>query len=361
MNIYYLCLTQQSNMGDLVINRMLIQELGKYGTVYVDCYGVSKNFKHYILNSQNTIDVYKEYGISLKKAKLIKFADFTKRFDIRLFVQSPGPIAEPDSFLTKMYLRLVYKWVKMNHIPFYRIGSCCSAIMARKNKLHNCNVSYYFLRAKNTVEYMKSLGYNNVNYIPDLAYLLPTENLTDKKKIAVINFREIKTDLSTFMSWIKEVVGLLILNGYTVELYYQVQKDKIFMQAIYDNLSEYNVIFRDNILWFNNIDYYADKELVISNRLHSVLVGASYGVIPIAYIDTDALIAKIKDIFLSSFYGKHSDYITTNRSLDVIKKALKNKEKYQMQVSYIFRKNKLLCQNIIKSIIENINNEGINS
>lgn len=361
MNIYYLCLTQQSNMGDLVINRMLIQELGKYGTVYVDCYGVSKKFKHYILNSQNTIDVYKEYGISLKKAKLIKFADFTKRFNIRLFVQSPGPIAEPDSFLTKMYLRLVYKWVKMNHIPFYRIGSCCSAIMARKNKLHNCNVSYYFLRAKNTVEYMKSLGYNNVNYIPDLAYLLPTENLTDKKKIAVINFREIKTDLSTFMSWIKEVVSLLILNGYTVELYYQVQKDKIFMQAIYDNLSEYNIIFRDEMLWYDNIDYYADKELVISNRLHSVLVGASYGVIPIAYIDTDALIAKIKDIFLSSFYGKHSDYITTNRSLDIIKKALKNKEKYQMQVSYIFRKNKLLCQNIIKSIIENINNEGINS
>lgn len=361
MNIYYLCLTQQSNMGDLVINRMLIQELGKYGTVYVDCYGVSKKFKQYLLNSQSTIDVYEEYGVSLKKAKLIKFAGFIKQFNIRLFVQSPGPIAEPDSFWIKMYLRIVYKWVKMIRIPFYRIGSCCSAIMARKDMLHNCNVSYYFLRAKNTVEYMKSLGYNNVDYIPDLAYLLPTENFTEKKKIAVMNFREIKADLPTFMLWIKDVVSLLISNGYTVELYYQVQKDRTFMQTIFNSLNNYNITFRDDILWFDELNYYADKDLVISNRLHSVLVGASYGVIPIAYIDTDALIAKIKDIFLSSFDGKHSNYITTNSSLDVIKKVLENKEKYRKEISYIFRTNKSICQNTIKSIIENINYEGSNS
>lgn len=352
MNIYYLCLTQQSNMGDLVINRMLIQELGKYGTVYVDCYGVSKKFKQYILESQNTIDVYKEYGVSLKKGKLIKFAYFTKQFNVRLFVQSPGPIAEPNSFWTKTYLRIVYKWVKANRIPFYRIGSCCSAIMARKGMLHNCNVSCYFLRAKNTVEYMKSLGYNNVDYIPDLAYLLPSETFSVKKKKAAINFREIKTDLSTFMSWIKDVVSLLISNGYTVELYYQVQQDKIFMQAIFDNLNNYNVVFREEILWFDRVDYYADKDLVVSNRLHSLLIGASYGAIPIAYIDTDVLIAKVKDIFQSSFDGKCFNYITTNRSLDVIKKALKNKEKYQKQISYIFRRNKSLCQNTIKLIIE---------
>lgn len=364
MNIYYLCLTQQSNMGDLVINKMLIQELGKYGTVYIDCYGIATKFKRHILDSPNTVDVYGKYGFSLKKARLIKFAFFAKQHDIGLFVQSPGPIAEPNTFWIKMYLRIVYKWVRINRIPFYRIGSCCSAIMAKKDKLHDNNVSYYFLRAKNTVEYMRrELGHNNVRYIPDLAYLLPSENYNNykKSKIAIINFREIKKDEYLFLQWIKDVVNLLFSNGYKVELYYQVQKDQTFMQTLYKYLNDDRIIFRENLLWFDNINYYADKDLVISNRLHSVLVGASYGAVPIAYIDNDALVVKIRDVFQSSFDEPYLDYMTSNRSLNTIKNILENKDKYQNHIAYIYKRNKLLCQKTIKSIIEHISNENINS
>ncbi|WP_373941208.1 hypothetical protein OEG92_15795 [Polaribacter sejongensis] len=36
MKIYFLVATQHDNLGDLLINKMLINEISKYGTVYVD-------------------------------------------------------------------------------------------------------------------------------------------------------------------------------------------------------------------------------------------------------------------------------------------------------------------------------------
>ena len=37
-NFYFLCITQPSNLGDLIINKMLVDELCRYGKVYVDAY-----------------------------------------------------------------------------------------------------------------------------------------------------------------------------------------------------------------------------------------------------------------------------------------------------------------------------------
>ena len=57
MNSYFICATQPTNVGDLVINKMLIDELCRYGTVYVDACGLPSDFKNVLLQHANAVDV----------------------------------------------------------------------------------------------------------------------------------------------------------------------------------------------------------------------------------------------------------------------------------------------------------------
>lgn len=66
MNTYFICATQYTNLGDLMINKLLIEELCKYGKVYVDASSVPSSFKKPLLENPNSIDVFNEYGITVK-------------------------------------------------------------------------------------------------------------------------------------------------------------------------------------------------------------------------------------------------------------------------------------------------------
>ena len=67
MNSYFICATQPSNLGDLIINKMLIDELCRYGNVYVDAYGIPAEFKSIILRNNNAIDVDGYLNITVKR------------------------------------------------------------------------------------------------------------------------------------------------------------------------------------------------------------------------------------------------------------------------------------------------------
>ena len=52
---FYSAYTCKNNLGDLIINKMQIEEYSKYGEVYVDFTGMPDNFKNILLNSDNPI------------------------------------------------------------------------------------------------------------------------------------------------------------------------------------------------------------------------------------------------------------------------------------------------------------------
>ena len=66
MNTIFICDCQYENLGDLIINKLLVDEFAKYGTVYIDTYNVPENFKAPLLEGQNLIDLYSNYRITLK-------------------------------------------------------------------------------------------------------------------------------------------------------------------------------------------------------------------------------------------------------------------------------------------------------
>lgn len=68
MNIFFICASRYDNLGDLIINKLLIDELCTYGTVYVDTYHVPFHFVNYLLSNSNAVDAYSEFYVSAKKA-----------------------------------------------------------------------------------------------------------------------------------------------------------------------------------------------------------------------------------------------------------------------------------------------------
>jgi hypothetical protein len=87
--IYYLLATQHGNMGDLLINKMLIDELTKYGDVYVDCAGVNDKFKEFIFKKKNVYSANDYFNASLKRISFFKVLFQMKEFEY--FFRTPGP------------------------------------------------------------------------------------------------------------------------------------------------------------------------------------------------------------------------------------------------------------------------------
>lgn len=352
MNIYFLCATQHSNLGDLVINRMLVKELSIYGTVFIDSYGVPDNFKKYIVNNDNNIiDIYEKYGFSLKKGNFLQFLNFARKENLQYFIQSPGPIIHIKNIAKRLYFKLLHWSLIKNNITFLRIGNCVSALLSKGLLPEDYGVKQYYIRSKESVSKMQQMGAANVNYIPDLAYLLDIKE-SSKDKIVAINFRSVDIEMDTFVIQIREICQYLASTGYKVIFYYQVLRDYAFMKNLYDEVKCPNVEFVEDPIWFDTIDFYKDKVIVISNRLHSLLLGMSYGAIPYALVENNALVAKIRDVFISSFDGKDVLFVSNKITLEKLNQLVDNSQSYRNIAYNIFKNNQELCRSTFEKIFK---------
>ena len=356
MNFYFLCATQPSNMGDLLINKMLIEELCKYGYVYIDCYNIPIAFKRYILENDKTIDIYETERFSIKKGNIIKFCHFLKKNDIKCFTQSPGPLGKLSRNYA-LYFKIISYILKFFKIKYCLIGNCCSKAIAFKEGISINNADAYYIRSKSSLEHLMHHNIKNVHYIPDLAFLYRCKALiTQDSKIVTLCFREIKADYNLFIEWLKHVVSLLTTNGYRIELVYQVYKDKDFTYKIQHELSKEfkNIILVKNILWYDNINYYSGKTIIISNRLHSLLLGAIHNAIPLAYSDNTTEFLKIKDVYNSIFNNFSSELFISMNSWSKLQNIINNYKSIKNHISEVSDYNSLLCHETIKEICSKI-------
>lgn len=353
MNFYYLCATQSSNVGDLLINKMLIDELCKYGNVYIDCYNIPNTFKQYILENKRAIDIYEISGFSLKKGNIIKFYKFAKKTNIHIFTQSPGPLGKLSKSYS-LYFKVISKILKLLKIRYYLIGNCCSKSIAAHEKISISNADNYLVRSDSSVQYLLKLGIKNVQYIPDLAFLYREKaQISDDKKTVTLSFREVNIDYFIFIKWLKQVLSILKNNGFHAELIYQVHKDKEFATKLKSDLcKECNITFVDEIIWFNKINYYSGKSIVISNRLHSLLLGALHNAIPLALCDRNMELAKITDVYNTSFKEISDDLLISTDSINKIEHILSSLTYYKEHLRKIVDYNSELCHEKIKQLYD---------
>lgn len=350
MNSYFICATQTSNVGDLIINKMLIDELCLYGKVFVDAYGLPDNFKSVLLRNANTIDVNKEYCCTAKRpsvSNLIKLIRIIKEQHIFQLTQSPGPLLK-QPLKTWLGFSLIHFIFKSYGVSIQYYGNCCSSVAVKKQQLNPSLVNKFFLRSYSSIEYAKGFYGDRCNYIPDLAFLLryhvkSKEN--DTSNIIAYNVRK-GNDVDKLIEKSIELIAYVASQGYEVVLYHQVASDKSIMEDIYEHCEMSNVSMRKEIVWYDDLDFYADKKFVISNRLHSLLAGAAFDAIPIGLIEKNAAQSKIGDVFKSAQLPENN--------LIPMDAPIKNfkLEAFNFSITDEFQRNAELCR---KTIRESIN------
>ena len=355
MNSFILLQTQFENLGDLIINKMLIDELCRYGNVYLDLGKAPQNFSAPLLMNVNAIDVAKEKKTYTKglRAYILRFLLF-RRYNIRLSTTAPGPIYphEKERISKKIILDIIYYLNKCLGTKSLKIGNCCSHLQVEQIPFKANRIDAYYLRSQESVRYLSQyISSKKVSYIPDLCFLLKYQvKPIAKKKYAILDLRS--SENPEIYTWCQKIVNDLVSQGFEVILYYQVEKDRQPMLHLYEYLKRPGVSVRDNIVWYNDLQFYADKMFVISNRLHSLLIGAAYEVYPICINEETVLTSKLKHVFKSSFSKDLPIIFNTDTipSFDFNDLYFSNIEKINKE----FSDNAKICRETIFSLVEKL-------
>jgi hypothetical protein len=345
--IYVLVASQPNNLGDLIINRMLIAEILKYGEVYVDSYGLPQDFRGYLYFDERIIDVKERFGGTLKRFPPFKILKLIKKEGFTHFFKSPGPTGTSFN-LNNLALAYIYNYMRSSKIVVNFVGIDLTSDNQLVFQLIKKGVGKFFVRSKQNISSLKDKSLD-LAYIPDLALLYePKDKLPKMKKIA-ISFRRIYSDYQLFLGSLNQVVSHLIKLGYEIEIFYQVKNDYDFNRQVYNDLKLDKIHFKEQCLWYDDLSYYADKSFVVSNRLHVLLVGLLYNALPVAYIDSHYKVKKIEDIFRSL---KLDDFIWEIPAKIEIAENLFTNGDNSKRLQRILSENRALCQRAIFSIFD---------
>jgi hypothetical protein len=300
--ILYIVATQYDNMGDLLINKCFVDELASYGSVYLDTKKVPAPFKAVLLEKENVHELSEISSISLKGFGLFRIP-FAKNQKFDFLFKSPGPFGGSHTANQKIrawLFYLIFLFYKGKGTKSFLMGNDFmlqtpfdSKIVKKYSKV----LSGMYLRSEKNVMQVKDLGVPNVAYSPDFCFMMNVQSDVAKIRVGV-SFRDMgETDNLRIIKAVERYVKYFLSQGYAIDFFYQVERDRNFNLALYDAVSGPNVFFRNGVLKWEERDFYADKLFLLSNRLHVLLLGQMYAGIPLAFILGHANTQKIHDIF----------------------------------------------------------------
>lgn len=267
--------------------------------------------------------------------------------------RSPGPITEKNIKVRIGFLMVNFIG-KVFGSKIACFGNCCSLQTLTKDILKNNGTQALFLRSYESVDYAKRFLKCKVNFIPDMAFMLPSHKLSCRSRTIIVDYRPSHIDGKKSINELLCILKVFRYYGYNIEIYYQVSSDENYAIELYDKIKHMGgVRFRHKILWFNDLNYYKDKNFVISNRLHSLITGASYGVIPIARISGDFTIIKIKHILKSSFSELFNSWCGVDTNIDVAN-LVKNEKAIRNVLYDEMERNRNLCRETIYKYVKTI-------
>lgn len=350
---YFLCITQPSNLGDLIINKMLVMELSQYGKVFVDCKNTPREFADFLVEGgDNIIDTYKCGGITVKQGNLFKWSDFLKKEKIDIYVTSPGPFMYKENILKSLYFKTIHFALNALNIESYKIGNCCSQAISENRKIALPKNTIAYLRSKSSVELLQSKGENGFHFIPDLAFLLHQYVIpSEKSNIVAMSFRKVDNK-DEFLVSLKTVISFLQNLNFNIEFYYQVDADKAFNEELCGMFDSERVSFLPKKIWYDSLSYYENKKFVVSNRLHSLITGAVYGALPIAIVNSESKVRKIEEVFECSFEN-YKYHIVESGSVPNLNYIVDKYKTLKESIEADVRRNCQLCKEVIANISSN--------
>lgn len=285
---YYSTITQHSNAGDALINRELIKLMRSAGSVHAYIGNSPKNFLKEIRLENNEI----LRANSFFSLILIILLDRLKGNTIYL-VQTPGDISAKFNSISDFLKTFLIIILSLLGIRILQVGiSLGEFSKMQKINYRLRSIFMYAIGLRDEISIKKALDMKlkNYMYFPDLAFGVEpilrkntnifqvglsfrNDNLcVDKQNILIENLK-------------KEFLSLKRQN-FEISLIVQVERDLSFAKRLAKEifLNNCNIIESYSINELSN--YYSNFDIVISNRLHVILLSALNGALSIAYTDS---------------------------------------------------------------------------
>jgi polysaccharide pyruvyl transferase WcaK-like protein len=341
--IFYIAQTQYTNLGDLIINKTLIEQLKRYGKVIIDDRRVPDWYCQELgLRADERASFYGMNGLLL--AWLCSLRALFQRHVKTYLVVPPGHAYSREKWLKPKILGALVYFVLLRLVGgrICRFGVSIGPFSKARELAEAWNskmMYFYSVRDSISEHYARQIGINKVRYFPDLAWLLASSQLPggqQKKTPDITHSRTLnstpdgssdRTADSTvsstadspsvsvegeyvIFSFRKRAQSGIKMQAYGDELYttldaiaatvcgqwgktlmlaYQVDSDYEFCRDMQERYGDrYKVVLIEQKVDRRTMqDLYANASMVFSNRLHVLMFTLVYGSLPVAVVDVE--------------------------------------------------------------------------
>ncbi|WP_013322873.1 polysaccharide pyruvyl transferase family protein [Gloeothece verrucosa] len=306
--IFYSAQTAYNNLGDLMINKILLTYLRKYGKLLVDSREVPDDYlKNLGIEPDEKISQFTlkpNYLMILLRIKSL----FHQPNNQKIYqVFTPGHRYAKPSFFQSLPL---LKFILINSIlRIFGIRLCQFGIsigpFSKPLMIHEVWKSklmyFYSVRDNISKEYAHKIGVKNVYLFPDLAWLMEVDSQKylhkdgQESDYIIFSYRSSTHAFAPSENYQKQLFNVLdkiveiarLQWSKKLVISYQVDQDYQFCKTIAQRYqTSIDVTFIEQILDESSMyDLYSNAYMVFSNRLHVLLFSLSCGSLPVGVID----------------------------------------------------------------------------
>lgn len=279
--------TQFENLGDCLINDLLLRELARRGRVVV----LAQRAPAWLL------DRLAEFSSIIICRAWPRFLREILSSSKHVFVFKPGHCVARPRLACLARLAAVTTAARILRVcgwKFVRAGVSLDEYQKAEAFLQGAlgrQHALYGLRDQKSVAKAQLLGIPAPEYTPDLAFLLPlrstTRGLTRRSLAVSLRQRQwMGDDGKNILGPLAAIAGKLKADGWSIRVVQQVTLDEKLSESVMQRLGCSWASFAQTETSASAVlDAYADSAIVVSNRLHALLFGWACGAIPIAIVD----------------------------------------------------------------------------
>ena len=365
--VYFSLQTQFENLGDCIINELVIRELARHSRLKV----IQRRAPTWLLDRLRALPEVEIYA-----SKRQWFGDLLRRMAVRspiVFAFKPGHYLSSSKAKSLAYSAALVAFcglcriqggkVIRSGVSLDRFGALQTRLQSVLGRLHTS----YGVRDQASLDYARSLGAVSAHYSPDMAFLLAdaeaTSGLIGSKLITAeverpklsLSFR--KQGLmkeSSHVEKLSEVIsGSSAEHGLSPVVVEQVTFDRELAHELSTHLKCSVVRFEQTEESVRGIfANYAQSRVVVSNRLHSLLFGWTAGAIPIPLVENSPH-SKIVELF------KHLNLAELLHFSDDLKQfpdhlshVLRDESELRRKIRKIFQDQRVILQEALANCFE---------
>jgi polysaccharide pyruvyl transferase WcaK-like protein len=298
--------TQYDNLGDLIINRILLGKLQTYGTIVVKDKDVPDWYYQRLgLSGSERVSQYQwKFNYLMFFAALRLRLSGSKR--AVYLVETPGHrygTATVEQLKVSLLTLFHYVILWLAGVRICTFGVSIGPFSKSLELLEWCRsriLYFYSVRDSLSETYAEQIGIRRATRFPDLAWLLdvpdePTDFLLPQGDYVIFSFREQTHNLVRSLDYQQnlyqtlDAIAELVCQTWSKKLVitYQVEMDQVFCRQLAERYeSLHSVQFVEERVDLDSMQrIYGGAFMVFSNRLHVLMLAMAFGAIPIAVID----------------------------------------------------------------------------